>query len=63
MRLKLNVVTLIDPKMCEGCRFNTGPKEMILEGQRITVPIMCQRLDCDNWDHGTMRRDCQEVSA
>lgn len=43
----LKLVTLLDPEMCDNCRFKrTG--EATVNGE--TKPtIICKRLDCDNW--------------
>jgi hypothetical protein len=40
-------ISLIDPKMCLGCRFAKFNDSVPGDAKRRTVT--CSRLDCDNW--------------
>lgn len=51
--LSLNLVKLVDPKLCETCRFARQAVATKRDGQQMRV-IWCTRLDCDNWDRNNV---------
>lgn len=49
-RKQLVMVSIINPLLCEACRFNKGKaKVTLLNNQEQEVDIICTRGDCDNW--------------
>jgi hypothetical protein len=48
MEGKASIVGLIDPKMCEACRF-TGMEIVPQSDGSIRRVLRCRRKDCDNW--------------
>jgi hypothetical protein len=46
---ELKVVRLIEPDLCEQCRF-AGRAQVETKDGRIQTMVYCRRLDCDNWD-------------
>jgi len=45
----LKIVSLLNPEMCEECRFCHKADVETAEGI-IQNMIYCKRLDCDNWE-------------
>lgn len=45
----LKVVRLLEPEMCEDCRF-AHPADVQMADRSVVRMIYCRRLDCDNWD-------------
>lgn len=46
----LRIVTLLEPELCEDCRF-----ARIARDEREQPFLVCTRLDCDNWDYQTLQ--------
>ena len=49
IRQELKVIRLIEPDMCQSCRFGEQAIVRNVDGS-IQPVIRCLRLDCDNWD-------------
>lgn len=59
---RLKILNLIDPEMCQSCRF--AGSVVITENGYSRVQFMCKRLDCDNWIHDTavpLTGDCEPL--
>lgn len=52
-RRKLKLLRLLEPDLCEGCRFNVGNVTVKEECGEQKVMVHCMRRDCDNWDTST----------
>jgi len=48
----LKVVRLLEPDMCDACRFRQTVAIEYGDGE-IEKVIHCRRLDCDNWDYSS----------
>jgi hypothetical protein len=46
---ELKVVRLIEPDLCDDCRFAARAQVETKDG-KIQSMVYCRRLDCDNWD-------------
>ena len=45
---QLKVVKLMDPEMCNDCRFAQTALVKVKGGLEVPM-VKCTRLDCDNW--------------
>lgn len=52
-RRQLKVVRLVEPELCVECRF-ADMAEVEMDDGKSQRMIYCRRLDCDNWDYGTV---------
>ncbi len=52
---QMKVVKLIEPEMCNNCRFSQKAVVELENGSKETV-IHCKRLDCDNWDYSSAEK-------
>lgn len=50
---QLKVVRLLEPEMCLECRFGQRAEVELDDGSQQAM-IYCRRLDCDNWDYGSV---------
>lgn len=46
---ELRIVRLIEPELCESCRFASLTDVRTRNGDVKTI-LRCRRLDCDNWE-------------
>lgn len=53
-RREMKVVRLLEPKMCESCRFAQMANVETMDG-KVRPMIHCLRLDCDNWDYSSQQ--------
>jgi hypothetical protein len=53
-RTHREIVTLIEPHLCVGCRF-ASITTVEIPGRAPYRSLSCKRLDCDNW--GEVRTD------
>jgi hypothetical protein len=44
----LKWVRLLEPEICEGCRFAASREQLQPDGTK-TTEFECRRRDCDNW--------------
>lgn len=47
--MKKRLITLINPQLCEGCRF-CELTTLFTEDSIVETVVSCKRKDCDNWD-------------
>ncbi len=48
-RKQLKIVRLLEPELCQDCRFAQTAEVANAEGEFQRM-VYCRRLDCDNWD-------------
>ena len=53
-RKELKVVRLLEPDLCNECRFSHRATVEMADGS-VQVMVQCRRLDCDNWDYATVQ--------
>lgn len=51
-RRELRVVRLLEPDLCEECRFAQQADVETADGNMQRM-LYCKRLDCDNWDYSS----------
>lgn len=51
-RRELRVVRLLEPDLCEECRFAHQADVETADGNMQRM-LYCKRLDCDNWDYSS----------
>jgi hypothetical protein len=51
-RRELKVVKLIEPDLCQECRFANEADVETQDGSKQRM-VYCRRLDCDNWDYAS----------
>ncbi|HRJ26386.1 MAG TPA: hypothetical protein PLO61_02605 [Fimbriimonadaceae bacterium] len=51
-RRQLKVVRLLEPELCQECRFSQMA-EVEMDDGKMQRMVYCRRLDCDNWDYST----------
>ncbi len=49
---ELRVVRLLEPDLCEECRF-AQQADVETEDGTTQRMLYCKRLDCDNWDYSS----------
>jgi hypothetical protein len=51
-RRELKVVRLLEPDLCQECRFAHEAEVETADGSKQRM-VYCKRLDCDNWDYSS----------